>query len=274
MEKTVLVCPKNDEESLLILKITEALDIPTVVSDQPHGAKLSREKKLLERIRKAQPDVERVVIVELPGLEQEKELREAGFEVVIIDHHRYDELDRMKKESSLEQFLELFEIDNEGLSELGFDPILVKAVAAMDRGFIWELREEGMKDKDFQRALKYYRELTLELGGERRVKEERVAQAAWDKREERDGLVIVRSEESEISIRDALSFLAAEEYGEPKTMVIVQGDRRLYVQESERAKELHDHFGGFTFGQDRCWGILAEDKSLPALDEVLSIAVQ
>ena len=54
---TVLLSPKNDEESVLILKIAKAAGIPTVISPQAHGSKLELEKNLEERLRKANPAV-------------------------------------------------------------------------------------------------------------------------------------------------------------------------------------------------------------------------
>jgi len=40
------------------------------------------------------------------------------------------------------------------------------------------------------------------------------------------------------------------------------------------AKKLHDTFGGFMFGKDKCWGILAENgETLPTLNEIYKIVV-
>src|SRR5690348_4213283 len=108
MPATILVCPKNDEESLQILKIAQAAGFPTVISAQPHGARLYNEPNLIARLKLADPDAQRVAIVEIPGVTVEDELKSIGYEVVIIDHHRYDDLDRMQHLSSLEQFLEVF----------------------------------------------------------------------------------------------------------------------------------------------------------------------
>jgi len=85
--------------------------------------------------------------------------------------------------------------------------------------------------------------------------------------------LIVRSQEDRVSIRDAVSFLVAEQFEEPRPVMIIQGKRRMYVQDTPKARALYDRFGGFTFGQDRCWGILKEDEDLPSVDEVLQIVV-
>lgn len=274
IKNSVLICPRNDEESLMILKIAEKINLPTVVSKQPHGAKLSREKKLVERIRKASPDAKQLIIVELPGPDTEQDLKDEGFEITIIDHHRYDDLDRMQKKSSLEQFLDHLKITDDQLKDLGFDPLMVSSVAALDRGFIWELKDQNLSKKDFKRALKFYRDLTLELGEERREREEEEARRAWDDREERDGIIFVQSDKDDLSIRDAISFIVAEEFSKPQPVLIIQGERRMYVQDCDRALDLYDKFGGFTFGQDKCWGILSEDKNLPSVDEVLAVIVK
>ncbi|MCH8049269.1 hypothetical protein IH979_00985 [Patescibacteria group bacterium] len=274
IKESVLICPRNDEESLMILKLAQKLGLPTVVSQQPHGAVLKREKKLLARIQEANPDAKRLVIVELPGPEVEKELEDQGFEVVIIDHHRYDGLDRMQEKSSLEQFMDLFGIGDDELTAWGFDPKLVSAVGAIDRGFLWELKKEGIVGEEKKRVIEFYKSLTNELGIERRQKEEAKAREAWEKREVRDGVTIVKSDEDLISIRDAVSFIVSEEFDEPQPVLILQGDRRMYLQDSDRAKALYDRFGGFTFGKDRCWGILSEERKLPSVDEVLSIIVK
>lgn len=272
---TVLICPKNDEESLVIVGIAEALGISTVISKQPHGARLEREKKLLERVKKANPKAKTLVIVEIPGPAIEEELREAGFKIKIIDHHRYDDISRMKKKSSLEQFLDVFKIDDTTLRKIGFPPKMVRAVGAIDRGFVWELEKEPLTRKEKKQALQFYRELAKEVRGDRQEKEEKVAREAWAKREKVRGVLVARSKEDQVSVRDALSFIIAEEIGKPTTMVIIQGKRRIYVQETPRAKKLYDTFGGFTFGRDRCWGILpGKGQAMPALDAVLDIVVK
>jgi len=273
IETTVLVCPRNDEEALMILKLAEKLQLAVVVSDQPHGAKLDREKDLLARIREASSSATRVVIVEIPGPEVEDDLRANGLTVEIIDHHRYDGIDRMQKESSLEQFIEMFAVTDDQLTEWGFSPVMVHSVGVIDRGFVWALKDAGYVGEGRKEALAFYRTLTEELGVERRDKEEAAARAAWEKREERDGFLIVRGEEDRISIRDALSFIIASEFDEPQPVMIIQGERRMYVQDTEKAKVLYDTFGGFTFGQDRCWGILKEEGALPTVDEVLQVVV-
>ncbi|MDP2631546.1 MAG: hypothetical protein Q8P30_02125 [Candidatus Uhrbacteria bacterium] len=274
ISKTVLICPRNDEESLMILMIAEKLGLATVISGQPHGAKLDREKNLLARVMDENPEAQTLVIVELPGIGAEKELEEQGLNVIIIDHHRYDDLDRMRDKSSLEQFIDLFNVTDAMLSDFGFDSDMVRGVGVIDRGFLWELPKAGYNGEKRRKVIEYYRKLTLELGQDRRAREEEAAQVAWESREERDGVIIIHSDEDKSSIRDAISFIIAKEFEKPTPAIIIQGKRRMYVQDSDSAKDLHEKFGGFTFGHDRCWGILTDEEPLPNLDEVLEIVVQ
>jgi hypothetical protein len=272
IETTVLLCPRNDEESLQILKIAKAGGIDVLVSEQPHGARLEKEEDLLGRLRQVNPNVDHVVIVEIPGPDVERQLKEEGVKVTIIDHHQYDGLDRSSPKSSLEQFLETFHISDEQLTQHGFDPVMVKSVAAMDRGFVWELKKMVADPGTYKEALAYYRALTLELGADRRLLEEEVAQATWEGRAERNGYVFVESEREDVSFRDALSFLVAQEFDAPQPVIIKQGSRRLYVQDCEQATDLYEQFGGFLFGQNKCWGVLATPKKpLPSLEDVLAV---
>lgn len=268
-DETLLIVPKNDEESLMIYKIATAAGIPTLVSEQPHGARLEREKDLVARIRAANPHALLVTIVEIPGPEVEENLRGEGFTVEIIDHHRYDNLDRMRDASSLEQFLATFGLEDTDLLGLGFDPALVRGVGIIDRGFLWALRTEVPDKVEQKRIRDYYRSLTLELGKDRAAIEA-TAKAAWDAREVVDGIIVVWSTKKDVGIRDAISFLIADNFDTPQTAVIIEGDRRLFVQESDASADLFQAYGGFTFGRDRCWGIQATpEKPLPALQDVI-----
>ncbi len=220
MAETILLCPRNDEESLLILKIAAAAQIPSVVSPQPHGARLGHEDNLVYRLKQVSLTARRIVIVEIPGPDIERELEELGYEVVIIDHHRYNDLDRMQPLSSLEQFLQVFALDNDRLVALGFDPELVVGVGMIDRGFVWELKKEGLPLAAQKRIRAYYVSLMQELGG---PSEEAWAEAkrAWEARQARGDFFIVRSERNDVKIREALSFLLADEYTEPPQVLIV-----------------------------------------------------
>ncbi|KKW30696.1 MAG: hypothetical protein UY72_C0005G0012 [Candidatus Uhrbacteria bacterium GW2011_GWD2_52_7] len=254
----------------MITKIAQAAHVAVLVSSQPHGAKLENETNLNERLRDY-ADIRTLVIVEIPGPAIEEELMASGYTVVIIDHHRYDHLDRMQPKSSLEQFLSYFEISHDDLVRMGFDPTLVYGIGYIDRGFLWEMEKEGVSQADQRRIRAYQRQLALEIG-DGWEEEEAEAKRAWSAHEERDGYFIVRSDREDVSIRAALSFLLADLYGKPSPTIIVQGDRRVYVQDADEAKALFTHFGGFTFGQDKCWGYSSDDRRpLPTVDAILEV---
>jgi len=269
---SVLVCPRNDEESLLIIKIAKAIGLRMVISNQGHGAKLELEQDLINRIKDEDQNVRNVVIVEIPGVKVEEELRASGIEVHIIDHHRYDDLDRLSNKSSLEQFLEIFEISDEELKQHGFDTMLVQAVAANDRGFLWELQKIGLSNEDQDRAVRYIKELVYELGSKNRKAEEDQARKAWEGRRKQGDFLIIESDNDEIDIRDAVSYLIFDEFKKPTPTIIRQGNHKLYVQETDQAQLLIEKYGGFLFGSGRCWGIVApRDGKLPGVEEVLGI---
>lgn len=265
----IVVTPQNDEESRMIVKLASAAGIPLLVSAQPHGARLEKEPRLLERIRETNPRAREVFIVEIPGEQEEERLRAEGFSVHIIDHHRYDSLDRMKETSSLEQFLAAFAFTDDKITSLGFEPGLVRGVGMIDRGFLWALRNEVADPAEQKRVRDYYRSLTLELGKDRAAIEA-AAQKAWDAREVRDGVIIVRSQDDGVGIRDAVSFLIADTFDAPQQVIVLEGERRMFVQESDAAPALFAEYGGFTFGRDRCWGIqTTPERPLPPLEDVL-----
>lgn len=260
----VLVCPKNDEESVLILKLAETFGIATVVSGQPHGAKLANEKNLIDRIRALNGRIRAVVIVEIPGPAEEKALREEGIVVTIIDHHLYPNLNRMQKLSSLEQFLLYFGITDEDLIRTNYDPVLVRGVGMIDRGYFWELEKEGLVPEDRTRVIEYYGQLGRELGD--RTEQWGEALKAWESRRIEFGVLIVRAPNTTVKIREEISFLVAQEYPSypPPITIIEEGEIRIIVQEFDNAKVLYDRWGGFMFGQGRCWGLEGADRPLVA----------
>ena len=141
----------------------------------------------------------------------------------------------------------------------------------IDRGFIWELKKEGLSKEEQKRCRDYYLSLLNELGGLRSEAVEE-AKRAWDAREERDGVNIIRSEGKDFRIREAFSFLMADLFESPPPCIIIEGNGRISFQDTDAAKRLHDAFGGYTFGKDRCWGFWPEEgKPAPSLDEILRV---
>ena len=267
---SILICPQNDVESATIIAIAEVLRIPCVLSKQPHGATLDIEPHVVDRIRHTNPIAHDVVIVEMPSVSAEDRLRELGFDVHIVDHHRYENLDRMQMESSLEQFRKLFAVDDATLIAAGFDPVLIAGVGMIDRGFVWELTKMNVEEKDRKRIIAYYREQSTALDPDR-VQEEKEAKKAWEHRESVEGVIVVRSDAKELSIRDAISFIVAEHFDTPPVVLIHQPGRIVYVQDTTTARALQRTFGGFTFGQDLCWGrAIDAHGDIPDAEEVLA----
>lgn len=267
---SIIICPRNDVESATIVALAEALHIPCIVSEQPHGATLDAEPNLIHRIREINPIAHDIAIVEMPNVSTEDRLRELGFDVHIVDHHRYESLDRMRKESSLEQIRTLFDMDDTTLSVAGFDPVLIRGVGLIDRGFVWELVKENVPEADRKRMIAYYREQLAVLDPDRK-EEEIEAKKAWKNRKIIEGVLVVTSEKASLSIRDAISFCVAEAFSEPPVVVVYQPGRIVYVQDTPTALVLQQTFGGFTFGQNLCWGrALDAEGNLPTVEEVLA----
>jgi inorganic pyrophosphatase/exopolyphosphatase len=114
----VILCPDNDSEAHMILQLAEKANISIVRSEQPHGAKLELEPNLESKLAKI--NKREIWIVETPGIEKEQELIKNGYNIKIIDHHTYNNFDRLtdpvtglRKPSSLEQFLTLANIDDD-----------------------------------------------------------------------------------------------------------------------------------------------------------------
>ena len=267
---TVLVVPENDAEAMQIIDIAKALGMELLISAQPHGARLEHEDNLEERLRQTLKSD--VVVVEMPGPDEETRLRKAGFNLMIIDHHRYDEVNRMTDPetgeplpSSLEQFLIAFDVVDEELKQQGFDPRMVRGVGAMDRGFLWALQRDGYSEMEIKEVSRYVRELSRRARGDAKTElNEKTSAEAWEHRQQIGEYTLVTSDVPGAEIRPVVSLMAAEQFGKPTPMIITsRGGLLIYVQETPKAIELFKKFGGFTFGQDTCWGYnnaLAKDK--------------
>lgn len=262
-----LLCTTNDPESLTIVRIARALHIPLIESTQMHGATLAKEPKLLERLS-ALGDIHDLAIVEIPGPDEEKMLNGAGVRVHLIDHHTYEGLDRMQNVASLTQFIELFEITDADLEGEGFDPDVMRGVALIDQGFVWELSRSALSEEKKHAAREYYLACKREIQP-KYADVERDAEKAWKTHEKIGNLIIVRSASTH-HIREAVSFRIADIYPEhPPTSMIIEGDGRISVQETDKAEKLFTTFGGFLFGKKRCWGILGKDNP-PSVDNIIA----
>lgn len=262
-----LLCTTNDPESLTIVRIAQALHIPLIESKQPHGATLAAEPRLNERIAEI-GEIKHLAIVEIPGLKEEESLKESGIEVHIIDHHTYKDLDRMQNEASLTQFRELFEISAKDLGDAGFDADIVHGVALIDQGFLWELATSELSPEKKRATRAYYVSCKRDIDSKYQETEE-AALGAWQAREMRDDVVIIRSS-SPHHVREAVSFLVADAFPEaPPTSIILEGDGRVSVQETDKSEALFIKFGGYLFGKKRCWGMTPENRP-PSVDEIMA----
>lgn len=260
ISETILVIPPNDPEAVQILLIAEALGLKVIRSHQPHGATLGKEPAVLDRIRSS--GCKNVVIVEIPGPKEETMLKKDGFAVHVIDHHRYTGLDRAHDPktgrlfpSSLIQFLRMFRISTNRLRSLGFDPRMVRAIALMDQGFVWALRDRGYDWGEIQSVLNHQKALMEYVRQDvRSGKRDQAAAEAWRGRRKFGHFLVVETEQ-DVEIRSKISLLSAFAFKKRVPCIILEEGRGfIYVQESRYAVALYDHFGGFTYGMDRNWG--------------------
>lgn len=275
LKDTVLLVPPNDPEAVTIRNIARAMGLQMIVSPQAHGATLEQEPDLLNLVKAG--GWKKIVIVEIPGPKIEAKLRKRGVEVVIIDHHHYTNLDRATDQktgkllpSSLEQFLKLFRLTDRKLLALGFDPRMTRAIGVMDRGFVWALREEGFTKREIQALLAHQKALMKDVRPSKdEAKRELAALRAWKARKTwvaKDGTeYLVVETRTNLKIRSRMSLLEVEDIGEPIPVILLEKGRKMvYVQESDYAVRLFAHFGGFTFGLNRCWGY-QNKKGLPVV---------
>lgn len=162
--RAVLLCPDNDAEADMILTVAEKAGMSVIRSQQPHGANLSLEPDLelkLSEFKKPE-----IWIVETPGLEKEGELTSQGFDVKIIDHHTYQNIDRLtdpetgnKKLSSLEQFLAMAKIRDDEMEEWGLNPKIVRGIGIMDARYVRGLRDAGYSKDEIDKVFELKRKI-------------------------------------------------------------------------------------------------------------------
>ncbi len=259
LSSVVLIIPPNDAEAILIYQLAKAMDLPVIRSGQTHGASLDKGRDMVPLVKKG--GYTDVVIVEMPGPKTEARLKKLGVTLHIIDHHHYTGLNRAHGDdgkilpSSLEQFIEFFQLDEKKIEKLGFDPRLVFGVGIMDRGYVWALQREGYSSIDLKRVLTFHDELISPLRNPKtEERKQRSAKKAWDNRKTWNEFVVIDSG-ADVALRPRISRIIVEEIGKPIPVIIVERKRKLvYVQESPYGMGLFHAFGGFTFGVDMNWG--------------------
>jgi hypothetical protein len=273
-KNTLLIVPVNDEEAYTIAELAERIGLQVHRSEQPHGARLENEPDILSLVRDSECD--RIVVVEMPGPEIEEQIRALGKELIIIDHHRYTDLDRAhdsqghRLPSSLEQFLKMFELSDKEIDELGYNPRMIRATGLWDAGYIWALIENGYTNKEIEQFEEHKEVIEKKLGLSAVTEESRsAAERAWKDRQEWNGFQICVSADQKAHTRSLVSRMAAKHY-KKRTPVIIseRAGQRLYVQESDQAEKLYEQFGGFMFGSGNNWGydINDQDKELSLED--------
>jgi|GEM_PF-500577 len=265
LSNVVLLCPKNDVESTLILEIAKKIGLEIIESNQHHGAVLKNEKDLLEKLAKL--NKREIWIVEIPGPREEKVLRGKGYKVRVIDHHWYQlperKLDRTKKQnrylpSSLEQFLKFVNLKDSDLKKFGFDPIVVKGTGYLDAGFIKVLIKHGYSKTDIKKVLKFQDKILKEIFPSY-IAGRKLAKKAWQKKEKIGKYYLVRSKYKR-NLRAQVIDVAALDgiYNQPLIVEDYNGGK-LYVQNFDPRiiRKLQNKIKGhtFTFGTNKCWGI-------------------
>lgn len=239
-----LICPSNDGESVAIIDIARSLSIDVRVSSQPWGATLDKEPtKTFENLK------QNVIIVEIPGLAKEAELRE-NHSVFIIDHHHYEGIDRRNPKSSLEQFADL----------IGY--ILSRremGIALNDRGYIPALQRHGYTDAEIKEIRKF--DLTAQGYTEDDfLASEREYSKGWI---HNDALYVVETTRQHTSYLGDIHFWKKSGQGIKLDLLILKTASDNMVQDvsfsgsPSRARTLFAALGGFCGGDERIslyWG--------------------
>ena len=278
--KVAVLCPDNDSEAHMILRLAKKADISTIRSEQPHGASLSLETDLESKL--AQLKKQEIWIVETPGVEKENELRSKGINVRIIDHHTYGDLDRLTdlesgkiKPSSLEQFLIMAKIDDKEIQSWGLNPKTIRGIGIMDAKYLRGLREAKYSREEMDLVLKLQREIEKEIRPEF-DKILKLAEKDWENRIERNGYLIINSMHGG-DIRHAISKISIIHDMDAIPMIInIENGEKICVQNvsSEIVDKLKKGIEGktYTFGSGRCWGVdNREQVKKVTLEEILKI---
>jgi hypothetical protein len=148
------------------------------------------------------------------------------------------------------------------LARSGFSPLLVRGIGVIDRSFVWGLTPDLYTQDQRNQVIDYYQSFLIQLEGEGRARTEELARQALANARESNGFLVVKNPKPGARIRDPLSFEIARRYPEPVPTILYDNEV-IYVQESPKAKELYDTFGGFMYGGDeRCWGKKTDDWQL------------
>ena len=269
LDNVLLITIDNDAEARLILTIATKAGMRVYRSAQRHGATLDEETGIVEFAQTV--DLPCIWTIEMPGEKTEAELRTSGFDLTIIDHHTYGDLDRVhdaegtRVPSSLEQFLLHAEITKTDLAHLGFDPLLVYGIGIMDDRYVQGLRKAGYDKRQIENVLDYREELERQIDPHY---DERVqaAELAWKKKLIHKGFIVYVSENN-LSISRLVSTIAIRHSVESKPSIIFcRGGKQIFVLNilTDQVERLNRAFPGrytWTYGAGHCWGLNNEKSS-------------
>lgn len=252
------IVPNNDGESRKIIEICQHLNLDIRISQQKWGATLEKEPG--EKFKNTRKNV---VIIEIPGIEKEKELIKEGYNLILIDHHIYRHgetlIDRRNNKSSLEQFAELVEYSLNRFE---------RGIALNDRGYIWLLRKEGYTDEEIDEIRRYdliaqgYKEGEFNIS----INEYKKGESIPDK-----NLYIVETTLAKVSyIADMHQFKSA---SLQDLLILHNGNNRIsevnFYGAPERCKRLFSKFSGWIGGDEAFsmfWGC---KENIPDRDTIL-----
>ena len=170
VEKTTLICPTNDLESITILEIARRYGVDVIEVPGDWGTKLTPGIIPSSKIGTLR---ENVVIVELPGEEIEETLRAEGKRVFRVDHHEYggQETQESSRASSLEQFARLIghELTREewevAINDRDFLPGLSKAGVSYGRAMHIRQQELAIRrqEANMEEAIAYIKKHARKL---------------------------------------------------------------------------------------------------------------
>jgi len=150
---TTLIIPDNDGEAHLAIEIVKRVGMDVRVSNQKWGARLEQELKINPEILSCPQKT--ILVFEMPSKEIEEKLKQQGMAIEIIDHHQYQDDDRSKELSSLEQLLDKLQLSEQQLQKLGFDPRFVRGVAINDKSYIYGLRQAGYSEDEIRKIREF-----------------------------------------------------------------------------------------------------------------------
>ena len=259
---TTIICPCNDGESRLIIDIAKKLSFDIRISKQGWGAVLSQEPDgTFANVKK------HVIIVEIPCVQKEKELKAKGHSLFVIDHHKYQDIDRSYSVSSLEQFACLISYTLDRW-EMG--------VALNDRGYIYALKENGYSGEEILKI----RQFDLESQGYKPEYFEILKKDYLKGYNSGQDLYVVETNCEKISYLSDLHFLENEKRKSRMDLVVFTVDSGEKIKEVNfygspvRAKSLQKKFGGYSGGDEKVSMFWGKEITTPVTREEFLLASQ